>query len=177
MILFNSGCAILGLAGVHRDNATCIPSLQNFIHAKRAFSVERSKFWVRMIACSMLWAKARMLSAWLTVLQKHERQHQLGIRNTTYNKIPLSGFQRRARHALAHDKLLQMGSYGIHSALSSTRYIWHIDVDLFIPVSESRGCKRQLACLSCARSCRVLAFKVLQKVAHNKKTRSNKLKM
>ena len=35
-----------------------------------------------------------------------------------YNKIPLSGLQQSARHALAHDELLQMGSDGIHGALS-----------------------------------------------------------
>ena len=123
-----------------------------------------AKFWVRMIACSMLCAKAWMIWAWLTVLQKHERPAPIPCAQNLWQaseklhttNIPLSELQRRARHALAHDKLLQMGSYGIYSALSSTKYIWYIDVDLFRPVSESIGCKRQLACLGCARSWRDL---------------------
>ena len=45
-----------------------------------------------------------------------------------------------------------MGSYGTHGALTLTRYIQDIDVDLFAPVSESIGCKRQLTCLDCAGS-------------------------
>ena len=36
-------------------------------------------------------------------------------------KNPWSGLQRRARHALAHDELLQMGSYGTHGAVSSKK--------------------------------------------------------
>ena len=88
------------------------------------------KLRVRMNACSILCANARMLSAWLTVLRKHERQHQfhmhfflLSIERITYWEISLSGLQRRARHTIAHDELLQMGSYGTHGAVSSTKKI------------------------------------------------------
>ena len=89
-----------------------------------------TKIWVRIIA---VWCSA----------QKHEwnqrdwqyfestnastnfmRTRSLkSIRWTIYNKIPHSGLQRRARHALAYDELLQMGSYGTYGFVSSTKYI------------------------------------------------------
>ena len=100
------------------------------------------------------------------------------IERTTCNKIPLSGLQRRARHALAHDALLQMGSDSTYGAVSSKKKnIQDIDVDLFAPVSESIGCKRHPACLGCAGSLRILAFKVLQKAAQPTWSWSNKLQL
>ena len=163
----------LNSAGVQRDNAICIARLPNFLHEKRGFSIERYEIVgankclfdamrKSMNGISFDWqhgenTKVNTNSMWKNSLTS--------IGRTSYNKILRRGIERRTRHALTHDELLQMGSYGTQGALYSTKYMKYIDVGLFAVVSVPIGCKRHLACLGCAGSSRTLALKVLQKAA------------
>ena len=80
-IIFNGGYAILGLHSL--SPLDCKETMPLAYHLCKNFYMRslnslsnNTKLRLRINACSMLCANAWMVSAWLTVLRKHDCQHQ-----------------------------------------------------------------------------------------------------
>ena len=128
-IIFNGGYAILGLHWIAKR--------QCHLHTTSA-KISTYKAWLLCRTTQNCGCELMLVRCYAQTHEWYQRDWQYcgntnvntnsmrtktlkSIERTTYNKIPLSGLQRRARHALAHDALLQMGSYGTHGAVSSKK--------------------------------------------------------